>query len=355
MALDTSEGNSSSDAAAIEAAASFWADSDKAEAAEKESPSESASLRVLANDEQDSRDAEEQAASDAVPEKVAEKQTPTKQTQAAKPAEPATPAGLDPILRSIALDSGWTNEEVDEAYGLNAEAATRQFTRLADQYAEMSRQFLPPTPGTTPAVAQVQPAQAQQISPVASPLSDEALKKFAETNGQEAADALKLMRDHFNAQTSELSTKVQAFEQQIQAQQAQVIAQEANTVLSDLRGKFPTLYGNGNDPTKLTMAQHQKFTDLVNLADDMRKSAAGRGVSLGVKDALTRAHYVVSRESVKTEARSEIQAQIKQRSARATARPSQRSNPAAPGVSGRSDEAALAAFAEKAAEIGLND
>jgi hypothetical protein len=322
---------------------------------------------TLRQDQQDQEDADEQdgtvdpAEADGIPapkQNTTRKTTPTG-TGPGSPAPAATETGLDPVLRSIAEESGWTPEDIDELYEANPDVAVRQFERLAENYANLSRQFLS-APAPVAAAPQVQqPAQVQQqtnqsVSQLPAGLTDEALERFAVKNGDEAADLIKVIRDHFVARDQLHEQRYQKFEQTANAAETRVVAQEASSTIGDLQKKFPTLYGTSSDPKALTVAQYQKQTELASLADQIRSGALNQGRTLSVKDALTRAHYIISRDSVKAEARQELRQRITDRARRVTQRPTQRNNPAAAGQT-RSDDAAIEAASQKMAELGMTD
>lgn len=369
---DENEMNQGSDDAAIAAAAGFWSEGDREAAAASEVPdSHPSNAAALANEYADQRASLEQDGSlepgeaDGIPaEKEQSKKAPItgKSIQSKTPAENTEQAesGLDPVLRSIANDAGWSDAKIDRLFKADPELAIDTFNQLADQYANLSRQYLNVAPvQQTAAAFQSQPAQLQQpvkgnASELPAALTDEGLKNFAQVNGQETADLVKAIRDHFVARDAAKEDRISKFEAQIKEADARVVATEANTTIDGLRKQFPKLYGASSDPSTLTMGQYQKTVELATLADQIRAGAKAQGRNLSVADAIKRAHYIVSRDSVKAEAREEIVSQITKRSARATAKPTQRNNPAAPGNT-RSDEAAVAAAAEKMAEIGMND
>lgn len=364
-----------SDEAAIAAAGNFWDENPGLEeAAANEvpdsAPSTSGRLNALRQDHADQQSALEQegeidpGAADGIPTEEEPQKKPESKTPVTKPVtktaaveETAGPE-LDPVLRSIAEESGWTAEKIDRLYAADPELATETFERLADSYANLSRQFLA-SPGTTPApVTQHQPAQVQGQSTTAPQLpaflTDEALQKFAEAEGETAATLLKGMRDHFVAQNTALEARVQNFEAAAKQAENRAIATEALTAVKSLREKFASVYGASDDARTLTVGQQQKLTELYSLADQIRAGAVAQGRSISVSDAIKRAHYIVSRDSVKTEARQEISATIRKRAKNATARPTQRTNPRAAGQT-RSDEAAVNVAAEKMAELGFGE
>lgn len=358
------------DAAALAAVDSFWKEDGREEAAAKEvpdsRPSRNAALEREYKDQQD--EITESGGNDPnnpdgslSEEKLAEKQANTKQKLAvASKADAAGETGLDPILRSIAEEAGWTQAKIDRFYAADPELATETFEGMADSYAKLSRQYLEQIPAANAnaaATAKSTPAQSPAVIPSTSlpaEITDEGLKRFAETEGDAAANTLKAIRDHFAAKESALSQRVERFEQSQKESESRAVAAEATPVLAELRGKFPKLYGKGDNPQTWTVSEYNKNVEVATMADQIRSGALAQGRPLSVSDAIRRAHYIVSRDSVKTEAREEIAGKVRQRAKNATAKPSHRGNPAAPGNS-KGDEAAVAAAAEVMAQIGFND
>lgn len=380
MPLDEFDANEmpDNDAAALAAASNFWSEGKRESLAEAEVPGEGApsgrQLEMLNQEAADQASELEQSGesdpeeADGIPNK--DSTTPEKTTMGKSPAQvvkkqavekpsESTEAGLDPVLRAIANDSGWTDEQIDKLYSLDADAANMTFGQLADTYANLSRQFLEVNPGPSqPAFTQNQPAQNPQApakgNQLPTMLTDAALAKFAEANGEESANLIKAIRDHFAGEVNALRGEYEIIQQKGKEAELQAVAQEANTSISALRAKFPALYGAGDDPRTMTVAQQNAVIELAGLADQIRAGARAQGRVLSVNDAIKRAHYIVSRDSVKTEARQEVVTNVRRRAAQVTARPTQRNNPRGAGQ-GKSDDAAIAAAAEKMAEIGMND
>lgn len=371
--------NENSDQAAIAAAEAFW-DGDKDQAASSEVPEsepavssgQSAAYKAAAANEQaDQRMSLEQdgsldpAEADGIPKPQSNKNDKTpvgKSPVTPKGNEtPAEETGLDPILRDIAKEAfGWTDERIDKLYSLDPELATETLTGLASNYADLSRQFLaapaPQAAATIEPPAQVPAQQATQLAAAKLPdfLSDAELAKLVETEGEKSVNLIKGLRDHFSAKNSALEDRVTKAEQKYAAAETNAIAQEAGSTVTSLTEKYPKLYGAGDDMRVLTVDQYQKRVELASKADQIRSGALARGQVMSVKDAINAAHRIVAFTSLKTEARTELQKQIKTRSKQVTVRPTQRNNPKAVGH-GRSDEAATEAAAQKMAEIGMND
>lgn len=357
-----------SDAAAVEAAAKFWAENPEFEAAaDREAPIDGPSAALL-NEYADQRNSLEQSGDmdPTAPDGIPSQATSQAPDIAAAPATTAPPAkaeerkapGLDPVLRAFAEEAGWSADKIDRFYEADPELATETFNQLADTFANLSRQFLLPTSAPEPPSAQVTPpAQVSApTAPVSLPpsLSDEAIQRLAEIEGETAANMVKALRDHFVSHTAELESRLQKFEQLHQAAEMRAIAQEANTALGELRKQFPSLYGTSDDAKAITMEQYQRTVELASLADQIRAGATAQGRTLSVKDAIKRAHYIVSRDAVRAEARAELKEQVKKRAQSVSARPTHRHSPSAPGQA-RNEATAIAAAAEKMAEIGLVD
>lgn len=369
-----------SDQAAMAAVESFF-DADTEAAADNEVPAEPVSQgmteaykNAAAREQQDQQDELEQSG-DSDPTQPngipAEKQEIKKadKAQIGKPPvasngseTPDGEAGIDPILRDIAKEAGWTDERIDKMFALDPAMATEILTDVAGQYADLSRQYLELNPASSQAAsssappAQVPVPQTSQVSgKLPDALSDTALAKLAETEGEASVNLVKAIRDHFVGQQSALEQRVQAAEQRFSAAETQAVAQEASTAVASLREKFPKLYGSSDDPKLMTVQEYNTYVNLVTTADQIRSGAIARGQNMSVKDALLRSHRIVGHESLKTQARTELQGKIVTRSRQAIAKPTQRNNPKAPGTGSRSTETAVEATAQKMAEIGFSD
>jgi hypothetical protein len=256
---------------------------------------------------------------------------------------------LDPNLRFVAQQFGWSDEKIDKLLKADPELAQDTFTNLSDAYTNLSRQMLPQgdsqgLPGTQPGSMTAQ--QQATTSPLDTLLSDKALAQFAEANGEEIVEKfLKPFAQERQALKAELS-EMKAY---VEVQQRRAVATEATTVLEKLSGQFADLYGK--DTLQLSDPQKQARTNLAGIADQLRAGAKSQGRELSVSEALNRAHLIVSAGHRQQAVRKQVTEQVQRRSKQISAKPTQRRNPTTAG--GRSDAAAIEAYNRKAAELGL--
>lgn len=256
---------------------------------------------------------------------------------------------IDEDLRAIAKESGWSDADVDSLAKLNPELAQRTLMSLAAAYAEQSRQFIPPVPGSSqPAPVVDDKAATTAAQPQL--ISDDMLKKFAEENGDDAANMVRAIRDHFSAEVAKLNDEIGGMRTANTAREYEAVAREANEAISGIVSKHPALYGDG-DATKMTVAQQKRRDELLVTADQIRAGAAAQGRTMTVTKALQHAHYIMSRDSVAAEARKGIADAVRRRAATAVAKPTQRGTAVKPGV--RSDAAAMEAVSRWQAENGV--
>lgn len=281
-------------------------------------------------------------------------ETPAEKEDEGKPGEgdetPAeeTPA-LDPNLRFVAQQFGWSDEKIDKLLKADAELAQDTFSNLSDAYLNLSRQMLPQAdsqvnPGTQPGSTTAQPQAT--TSPLDTLLSPKALAEFAEANGEEIVE--KFLKP-FAQERQALKQEVQELKGFVEIQQRRAVATEATTVLEKLSGQFADLYGK--DTLQLSDPQKQARTNLAGIADQLRAGAKMQGRELSVTEALNRAHLIVSAGNRQQAVRKQVTEQVQRRSKQITAKPTQRRNPATAG--GRSDATAIEAYNRKAAELGL--
>jgi len=263
---------------------------------------------------------------------------------------------LDDDLRSIAKEFGWADAKIDRLVKADPELARETFETFAATLAEQARQFLPGGPGSP---APRQPIQSASVPPstpqppaLPPELSDDALKAFAEENGEQAAKLIKLIRDNYVVKQDALEERLVRAEQAAQVQELKAVAAEASTVIAGLSGKHPKLYGEGDNVNVLTVEQYNRRVELTMLADQIRLAAGTQGRSMTVTQALTNAHYVLSRDSVKSEARQEVAAAVQRRSKQAVAKPTARVNPEGRGQK-RTNAGAAEAYSRRLAELGI--
>lgn len=270
-------------------------------------------------------------------------------------ADAAAPSVIDSLTRHIANANGYSDERIDRIHKADPELAQEIFGKLADDYTALSRQYAAGPGSQVAPVAQ----QAQQQTPapaVVSPVAElaqlftpEGLSAFAEANGEELVE--KFMKPLHKA-VIEPMQRMQAFYEGEQAKLAvrerEVIATQATQTFDGLSEKFSGLYGKG---VELTRDQQGARDQVARLADAIRTGASTQGIEMSVKDALTRAHLVVSAPQAKQTARREVIESVQKRSSQITAKPTQRRTPAQSG--GRSEQSAMEAYSRLATELGL--
>lgn len=343
------------DQAALDAVSAFFDKDDNASAANEEVPLQAGSL--YPEQQQQDDELEEEGLLAEGEDTVAATKADKTVTTPAKVVASET-ATLDADLKSIAKEFGWTDAKIDRLFKADPELARETFEQLAANLADQSRSFLPPTPATHAAVQKqagtAQQQATQQASLIPPELSDEALKKYADANGQEQADMLKLMRDKLFAPMGELQRRLEVAEQAAQAQELKAVATEATSVIDELATKHPSIYGKGNDLNKLTVQEYNRRHELTSLADQIRIGAASQGRQLSVKQAITHAHYIMSKDAVQSESRQAVVAAVQKRAKGVVQRPTNRVNPAN-GPAKRTDASAAEAYSKRMVELGLGD
>lgn len=279
-------------------------------------------------------------------EKVA-KETKVESKAVAAETQAETPADIDPTLRYFAeAELGWSKEKIDRLVKADLEIASETLTSLAENYTNLSRQYLPGTqaaPGT-----QVQPPAQNVVEPLTPRLDQfySALNDFKEVHGDELgefADALK----------AELIEPVKAMFAANMVQQQELNKTEARQTFTTLTEKFPEMYGTADKP--LTPEQMEFKKQLGQLADDLRIAAKAKGIDLSPRKALNQAHLSVSAPFRNQIVRKGIKEQVHKRQNAITARPTQRLVPATAGKSKEAAEEAVARFAADRGIEGFDD
>jgi hypothetical protein len=267
-------------------------------------------------------------------------------TVVTKPANEEATATLDPVLKHAAKRAGWSDEEIKEAVELNPDAAKRAFSKLHGSYNDLSERF-----------AQLgQPRQQQQpvVQPVAQPndpfaaldalFKPEALKEFAENNGEELVE--KFLKPLYGA-----LAPIKQIQAQYQAAQQETLAKEVGTIFKGWEGDFADVYGSGHDLTADQLAARGKVGQL---ADQITAGAAAQGIQLPVSEALERAHAYLTKDRAAEMARKQVTSKVQGRAGKITARPTQRrtANTVGDGAA-KSDQSAQNAVASFWAERGM--
>jgi hypothetical protein len=208
-------------------------------------------------------------------------------------------------------------------------------------------------PATFQAAPQAQaPQQAQtqaQAQPPETPLdalfSEDALRDFAENNGQDIVD--RFLRPLYR----EVIQPFRQMQSWYQAQMQEALGREIELTFRELGQSFPDLYGK--DGTPVNAEQREVRFQVAQLADQIRAGAALHGIYLSAGEALERAHHLLYADRLAEQERKRLTSQIKSRASRQTVRPTQRQGAGQPGKA-KSWEAAAEAYARRAAELGID-
>lgn len=255
--------------------------------------------------------------------------------------QPSIPE-VDPTLRAIAKELGWTDEKIDRLNGKDPELLNETLTSLSDVYSNLSRQYLQAGTQQFAAPQQGPPTQ-NAASGLDALFNPQALAAFAEANGDELVE--KFMKPLYN----EVIVPARQAQARAAVAEQQAVASEANGVFSKLAEQYPDVYGKG---TALSAAEGMSRNKVAQIADQLRAGAKMQGRELSVTEALNRAHLIETSERRASDGRKQVQQQVQKRSKQITAKPTQRNNPAQ-ASSRKTDSRAAEAYERKAAELGI--
>ena len=214
---------------------------------------------------------------------------------------------------------------------------------LTAQYAQIGRQRMqggeqPPARGEAPAR---QPAQGKPKSFIEGLYGSERLEAARERYG-----------DSFIPDVLEpLVAPLQEMYQHFEDQRAQALGNQVESFFSGLPQEFESMYGKQGSRNK---AHIEVMKQVGTMADEIMAGATLRGVEMPIGEALSRAHAYYAGDFIETLARKRVTQQVKTRNRQITQQPTQRR--AAGGVvEGRKNlQSAMAAYAEKAAELNYD-
>lgn len=252
-------------------------------------------------------------------------------------------APLDPYLRFVGVNSGLTNETIDKLFAADPETATATLSTLAESFNNLSRQYLvqpgsPVAPGTQ--------APEQQPAQTPTPGFDKfmsGLAAFTEANGEDIGTFAKLVND-------ELVGPLKQMIAANQVREADLTRQEAVSGFEAVRKDFSDFYGPDNGT--LTPGQQNARAQVAQIADQIRAGGKAQGRVVSIKDAIAKAHSIVTHDMRQQAARKEIAGQVQKRAALVTAKPTQRKTRP---TGERSDAAATAAAKQKMIELGFDN
>jgi hypothetical protein len=242
---------------------------------------------------------------------------------------------------------GWKQQDIEDFIVSNPVLARVTFSNMAAgynnlslQYAQAARQGIAPTQQLQQAAATTQAQMSALDELLAKP---EKLKALADTAGEE------LMKNFIKPLLDERKAAVED-RQFIAGLRREALVREINTSIEDLaKGGFEGFYGK---TAETTQQQHDNRFKVGQVADQIRAGAQMQGVNMSIKDALNRAHLIVTADQVKAQVRKEITATVKRRATQITARPTTRATSS--GQSGnRGDMAAIAAVEAFMSERGM--
>lgn len=249
---------------------------------------------------------------------------------------------LDPNLRFAAQHvGGLKDEEINELYQQNPTLASRIFENYLSAFSAMSRQTgLLPTQSPQPVQQATQRPQAP-TSKIDQLIAN--IKEFSETNGEPLGEFVQALHN-------EVIAPFRQMQAELMVQKQQMIAAEATNTTNALAEKFSDVYGQGD---KLNLMQQTNRQKLYEVADQLRTGAYQQGHEMSVKDAINRAHLIITADKQVAFGRQQVQKQIQKRSRQITARPTQRVKPTAPGQA-KGELTAVEAYRQRAAELGMD-
>jgi hypothetical protein len=253
---------------------------------------------------------------------------------------------FDPNLKRVAAELGnWKQKDIEDFIVANPTLARITFSNMAAGFNNLSLQYAQGARGP----AQPGPQQQQQTVATQPNLSalDELLAK---------PEKLKALQEIAGEELTNLFIKPMLEERRQQNEDRQFVAslrrdalvREINDSFTDLaKGGFEDFYGKNGE---VTQDQTNNRFKTGQLADQIRAGAQMQGVSMGINEALKRAHLIVTADQTRATVRKEITQQVKKRSTQITARPTARAEKVSVGGGQRSDDTAIAAVEQFWAE-----
>jgi hypothetical protein len=255
--------------------------------------------------------------------------------KAAADARKKTIDAFDPNLKRIAAElGGWKQSDIEDLIAHNPVLARVTFSNMAAGYNALSQQY-------AQAARSVIPAQQLQAPTVAAPApsaldellsNPEKFKALSEIAGDE------LMKGFIKPLLDERKSMLED-RQFIASLRQEALVREINDSFTDVaKDGFEEFYGKAGETTQ--EQQNNRFK-VGQLADQIRAGAQLQRVNMPVKEAIRRAHLILTANQVKATARKEIVKQVQTRAKQLTLRPTARKNRAAAPVQ-KGEEAALA-------------
>lgn len=253
----------------------------------------------------------------------------------------APTSGVPAHLVQAALRRGRTKDQVDRLVKADPELATEMFQADLDAANEESRRFAElgrqaagqsiyqapqggaapaPTRTTAPAAGTFQ--QQQAAAPAAGQQNGFAFPKEYRANLED--DFNKNVLDHLEGFINQvILPKVQQADQYVQEREAEMLVQQLDGFF-DGQTEFGDFYGGKKAHHELSQDQITSRQQVVQEADAIRAGAIAQGRQLSVREALERAHSLVTSSQQRQAARREVQGKIQQRERQTTLRPTHR-------------------------------
>lgn len=248
---------------------------------------------------------------------------------------------IDPALLSIAELTGMSREKVTNLFKADPKGTVKALEALADSFTSTSQAFA--------SVQSKDRATSAGNAPSLTAGFDKLFQnmdKLSETHGQEFVD--NIMKP-LKTEVLEPLKQVYAF---MQEQRQQDLIRRVDRHYDTLAtGAFEAFYGKSGEP--LSKRQQANREQVAEWADRISVGANAQGKDISPEEALTRAHVIVTANLRNSTALKEVQSKVKKRAKGLSVKPSSRTQRSA--ELPRSETKAMAAYAAKLSELGLND
>jgi len=245
-----------------------------------------------------------------------------------------TPAELPMNFHRAALQSGWTDQDIQEFVDADPTRAFKTFQNLYMTQTGISRQFaaLGRKVQETPAAA----------APAAKPVEVDDLKEIREQYGDDpilgGVDAILKKRiaqmdEKLSRMAGPSNPGPAAAAELTPMEQAQaVVGQQIEMFFggSGYTQHYGEFYGAGREPRSRTIDQQSHRDEVVMLADQIMAGAQAQGLRPSIEEVLERAHFMVSAPAAKKAVVAEIKATAVARSKGISLRPSKTASAPAP-------------------------
>ena len=262
---------------------------------------------------------------------------------------------LDANLREAALRVGLTDDQVDALMAGNADAATSAFEKLHSSYEAETREWIN-------AGRQQQPGAPQPTAPPLTPVAPAPPNGSPDTSAiaqlfGDQADAVrgKYGADLVDELVGPLAERLLSATSYVESLQQERLEAEIDSFFADLAKKDPISSEVFGERGKVTPEQAEQRGALASFADQAAVGAGAHGHQLSWREALDRAWAFYAGDRVAEIERKRLHQMARSRTSSFTARPGRSATTlAGPAPGEKSDEAAMAAYEEKARALGMN-